>query len=135
VEVLANLGDEPTATLLHAALDRKTAIVALTIEDRERILRALDDPPERLAELRGVCSPSVRGGYGTGSCNRAGDGGFGLPQEGIPHSCPAGVSKSSTRTATTRSMPLGSTLLRPSATRSVVKANCGESRPERTENR
>ena len=54
VEVLANLVHEPTATLLHAALDRKTAIVALTIEDRERILRALDDPPHGLAELRGV---------------------------------------------------------------------------------
>jgi uncharacterized protein (DUF1778 family) len=54
VEVLANLVDEPTATLLHAALARKTAIVALTIEDRERVLRALDDPPEGLAELCGV---------------------------------------------------------------------------------
>ncbi len=54
VEVLASLVDEPTATLLLAALARKTAIVALTIEDRERILRALEDPPEGLAELRGV---------------------------------------------------------------------------------
>jgi hypothetical protein len=54
VKVPANLVDEPTATLLHAALERKTAIIALTIEDRERILRALDDPPESLAELRGV---------------------------------------------------------------------------------
>jgi len=29
-------------------------VLALTIEDRERILRALDDPPTGLAELRGV---------------------------------------------------------------------------------
>jgi hypothetical protein len=28
--------------------------VALTIPDREAILRALDDPPKGLAELRGV---------------------------------------------------------------------------------
>ena len=37
-----------------SAADRKTTVLALTIEDRERILRALDDPPEGLAELRGV---------------------------------------------------------------------------------
>jgi hypothetical protein len=35
------------------ALERGTAIVALSIEDRERILWALDDV-EELAELRGV---------------------------------------------------------------------------------
>ena len=54
VRELAALVDEPTATELRNALERKTAIVALTIEDRERILRALDDPPHGLAELRGV---------------------------------------------------------------------------------
>jgi hypothetical protein len=29
-------------------------VLALTIDDREAILRALDDPPDSLAELRGV---------------------------------------------------------------------------------
>ena len=32
----------------------QTRVLALTIEDREAILRALDDPPDGLAELRGV---------------------------------------------------------------------------------
>jgi hypothetical protein len=36
------------------ALDAERAVVALTIEGRERILRALDDCPEGLTELRGV---------------------------------------------------------------------------------
>ena len=54
VRTLAELVDEPTASLLDRALYRETTVLALTIEDRERILRALDDPPEGLAELRGV---------------------------------------------------------------------------------
>jgi hypothetical protein len=37
------------------AIERETVIVALSIDDRERILRALDDPStDGLAELRGV---------------------------------------------------------------------------------
>lgn len=51
---LADLVDEPTRGVLEKALDRGTIIVALTMDDRERILRALDDPPDGLAELRGV---------------------------------------------------------------------------------
>ena len=35
-------------------LRRERAVVALTIPDREAILRALDDPSDGLAELRGV---------------------------------------------------------------------------------
>lgn len=35
-------------------MKRETVIVALSIDDRERILQALDDPPDGLAELRGV---------------------------------------------------------------------------------
>ena len=54
VRELAGLVDEPTATILGKAIERETLIVALSIEDRERILRALDDPPDGLAELRGV---------------------------------------------------------------------------------
>jgi hypothetical protein len=44
--------DEPTASQLQRALDAKRAVIALSIIDRERILRALDDCPEELAELR-----------------------------------------------------------------------------------
>jgi hypothetical protein len=54
VRELAGIVDEPTATVLGDALERGTAVVALTTEDRERILCALDDPPDGLAELRGV---------------------------------------------------------------------------------
>ena len=54
VKVLADLVDEPTASLLRVAVERGTLIVALTVEDRERILRALEDCPDGLAELRGV---------------------------------------------------------------------------------
>jgi hypothetical protein len=45
--------DEP-AEKLERAWDVESKVLALTIEDRERILRVLDDPPEGLAELRGV---------------------------------------------------------------------------------
>lgn len=54
VRELAGLVDEPTATVLPTAIERETMILALSIDDRERILRALDDPPRGLAELRGV---------------------------------------------------------------------------------
>ncbi len=54
VRTLAEIVDEPTATLLEQAVEREVVVLALTIEDRERILRALDDPPAGLAELRGV---------------------------------------------------------------------------------
>jgi hypothetical protein len=50
---LARVVDEPVRTLLENALERETVIVALTVPDREQILRALDDPQtDALAELR-----------------------------------------------------------------------------------
>jgi len=45
---------DEVAVRLEGAWDAETKVLALTIEDRERILRALDDPPAGLAELRGV---------------------------------------------------------------------------------
>jgi hypothetical protein len=54
VRELAASVDEPTASVLAQALDREVAVVALTIEDRERILRALEECPPGLSELRGV---------------------------------------------------------------------------------
>jgi hypothetical protein len=49
------LVDEPTRSLLEKSLAVESEIVALTIEDRERILWALDDVrTDALAELRGV---------------------------------------------------------------------------------
>jgi hypothetical protein len=55
VRELARLVDEPTATLLRNGIDRETVVLALTIHDRERILRALGDPKtDSLAELRAV---------------------------------------------------------------------------------
>jgi hypothetical protein len=54
VRELIDRVDEPTAGQLEGALDAGRAVVALTIQDRERILRALEDCPDGLAELRGV---------------------------------------------------------------------------------
>ena len=55
VRELARLVDGPTKTVLEKALERETVIVALTVPDREQILRALDEPATTaLAELRAV---------------------------------------------------------------------------------
>jgi hypothetical protein len=47
-------GFDETAEKLENGYDRETKVLALTITDREVILRALDDPPDSLAEFRGV---------------------------------------------------------------------------------
>ena len=52
--LLHDAGFDDTAATLVVALESEQAIVALTIHDREAILRSLDDPPRGLAELRGV---------------------------------------------------------------------------------
>ena len=54
ISELAQIVDEPTASMLERGLEVGTKVLALTIDDRERLLRALDDPPAGLAELRGV---------------------------------------------------------------------------------
>ena len=55
VRDLITLVDEPTRSLLEKALALDDEVVALTIEDRERILWALGDVrTDALAELRGV---------------------------------------------------------------------------------
>jgi uncharacterized protein (DUF1778 family) len=51
---LARLVDGDLGDKLEDAYGRKVKVLALTIEDRELILRALDDPPAGLEELRGV---------------------------------------------------------------------------------
>jgi hypothetical protein len=43
-----------TAAVLEDAYDAEPRVAALTITDREAILRVLEDAPEGLAELRGV---------------------------------------------------------------------------------
>ncbi len=45
---------EEVAARLEGAWDAETKVVALTVGERESILRVLDDPPAGLAELRGV---------------------------------------------------------------------------------
>ena len=47
-------GFDETAEALVVALEAGEGIVGLSIEDREAILRTLDDPPEGLSKLRGV---------------------------------------------------------------------------------
>jgi len=55
VRELAGLVDGPTRSVLEKALALGTVVLALTIEDRERILWALDDVrTDALAELRAV---------------------------------------------------------------------------------
>jgi len=55
VRELIKLVDEPTLSFLEKALALNSEVVALTIEDRERILWAFDDVrADALAELRGV---------------------------------------------------------------------------------
>jgi hypothetical protein len=55
VRELVRLVDDPTRSMLEKALALGTVVLALTIEDRERILWALDDArTDALAELRGV---------------------------------------------------------------------------------
>ncbi len=52
--LLRQAGFDDGAEKLEKGHDAETRVLALTIEDRECILRALDDPPAGLAELRGV---------------------------------------------------------------------------------
>ncbi len=55
VRELTRLVDEPTRSYLEKALAFEDELVALTIEDRDRILSALDDVrTDALVELRGV---------------------------------------------------------------------------------
>jgi hypothetical protein len=53
-ELLIAAGLEDTADVLLLALDAGQDLVALSIQDREAMLRVLDDPPQGLAELQGV---------------------------------------------------------------------------------
>ena len=46
---------------LEKVYDLETKVLALTIPDREAIIRVLDDPPMGLAELRGVLLAEHRG--------------------------------------------------------------------------
>ena len=55
VGLLHDSGFDDTAEALGVALEAEKTLVALSIQDREQILRALDDPPtDALAQLRGV---------------------------------------------------------------------------------
>ncbi len=45
---------EDVAERLENAYDRESRVLALTVPEREAIIRALDDAPVGLAELRGV---------------------------------------------------------------------------------
>ncbi len=53
-DLLHDAGFDDTAEALVTALEAERTFVALSVQDREQILRSLDDPPIELAELRGV---------------------------------------------------------------------------------
>lgn len=52
--MLRDAGFDDTAERLEDAIECETTLLALSITDRESILRTLDDPPDGLVELRGV---------------------------------------------------------------------------------
>jgi hypothetical protein len=52
--LLRDAGFDDVAGRLEDAYDVETKVLALTIDNREAIVRALDDPPAGLTELRGV---------------------------------------------------------------------------------
>ena len=77
VRNLIELVDQPTRSLLEKSLAFETGVVALTIEDRERILWAHDDArTDALAELRAVLlnehEGRVRNGRRTANIDRDG---------------------------------------------------------------
>lgn len=53
-ERLRGAGFDETAAMLENAYGREVRVLALTIPDREAILRALEEAPDGLAELRAV---------------------------------------------------------------------------------
>ena len=62
VETLIRLLDpsEPLAQKLNLALRQHSAIVALTLQDRVRLLEALDEPPKGLGPLRDTLAEQFR---------------------------------------------------------------------------
>ena len=52
--LLHDAGFNDTAEAIVVALEAEEEIVGLTIDDREALLRTLDDPPVGLAQLRDV---------------------------------------------------------------------------------
>jgi hypothetical protein len=54
VEALAESAYEPAASTLRGALEADRAVVALTVLEREQLLRALEDCPDGLGQLRAV---------------------------------------------------------------------------------
>jgi hypothetical protein len=59
--LLREAGFDETAETVEDAYDQEVKALALTITDRDAILRTLDDPPDGLAELRGVLRWSTNG--------------------------------------------------------------------------
>ena len=71
---LARLVDDPQlADKLETNYGRMTKVLALTIPERETIIRALEDAPDGLGELRAVLLVSTSLEYATGSSGRLSD--------------------------------------------------------------
>jgi len=72
VRELIKLVDEPTRSFLEKSLALDSEVVALTIEDRERILWALTMSARTRWQSSGpFCSKSTSGACATGSCSSA----------------------------------------------------------------
>ena len=74
--LLHDAGSDDTAEAVVVALEAEQGIVGLSIEDREAILRTLDDPPEGLSELRGALLTDHHWRVEPGPCPRRGGLGF-----------------------------------------------------------
>jgi hypothetical protein len=81
--LLRKAGIEATAETLEKAYDLETKVLALTILDREAILRALDDPPEMAASDVPVARSGENPGYHRGMHDVRSSG---IPDTPDPHS-------------------------------------------------
>jgi hypothetical protein len=53
-ELLDDADDDELAAKLRRAIERRTRVLALELDERTGILAALEEPPDGLAELRAV---------------------------------------------------------------------------------
>jgi hypothetical protein len=70
LELAATVDDEDLGQKLRSALANGITLLGLDVPERETILRALEECPEGLGELRASCYRSTSGGSGKGSRSR-----------------------------------------------------------------
>ena len=71
LELARLVDDDALSSRLETAYGRMTKVLALTIPERETIIRALDEPPPGSRSSAPCCSASTSAGCGTASSNGA----------------------------------------------------------------